>query len=402
MEKPSINERKKIKRKFSNIGCGFLFILIALSLIINYLKVGKLSIEYFERSFSSVVWIGISYVAFMIISYKILYRIVPQISVSTGYPRYDTEKEIRKSNYKIKERVKHFFTKNQYSYYILISLILFILLRHLDIKFFGDEIPYGDILVEAHGLLFDVLIVAIFFSFYEKTREKNSLIERNLEKIEDCRNWKDIEASRIISSSVKRLSNVKVKRIPLIDSYVVNSDLRRAKLVESLVLRSKIIDTNLEEVKLTDSAILKSDFSRCNLRYSNLDDIIVIDSDFTGSYLDYAQLKNGVFINCIFTNTSFNDTDLQGMKINDEHFLEGRTVNLDGELLKMNEVYGLVRSSIDNVSIFRHLMEWKFREFRELLYEEFKQVTYMKRSKGYLPPNYKTKYGQLFEIVKKR
>jgi hypothetical protein len=95
---------------------------------------------------------------------------------------------------------------------ILKAIILFIIIWFL---VSGASIMRGknykgeflnSILVEAHGLLFDIFVFGILIVFFNKMGEKRRNIKRWQEEIDDFRGWNSEEAKFRIVGNIKRLN----------------------------------------------------------------------------------------------------------------------------------------------------------------------------------------------------
>lgn len=118
---------------------------------------------------------------------------------------------------------------------------------------------YKNILVEAHGMLFDILVIGVFIFALHKTGEKRLKreldIKRWQEEIDDFRGWKSEEAKFRIIGNIKRLVRNGITDINLTDSFLKNADLLGANLKETDLRRANLmgaylLDANLEEANL--------------------------------------------------------------------------------------------------------------------------------------------------------
>ncbi len=62
-----------------------------------------------------------------------------------------------------------------------------------------------NVLVEAHGMLFDILDIGVLILFLNKLVEKQMESQRYLDEIDDFRGWESEEASYRIASNLRRL-----------------------------------------------------------------------------------------------------------------------------------------------------------------------------------------------------
>jgi BTB/POZ domain-containing protein KCTD9 len=113
-----------------------------------------------------------------------------------------------------------------------------ILVVGLTILFFGYDKPffgYGydgpflqNIMVEAHGMVLDILVIGLFILWLNKLGEKRLENKRYQDEIDDFRAWKSEEAAHRIAGSIKRLNRNGVSLIDLSDCYLARANLRQA------------------------------------------------------------------------------------------------------------------------------------------------------------------------------
>ncbi len=119
---------------------------------------------------------------------------------------------------------------------ITVSLLT-ALFRFYDLEF-GENV-----LVEAHGMLFDILVIGVFILWLNRKGEKRIANRRYEEEIDDFRGWESDEASHRIRGNIKRLNRNGISKINLSNSYLKSADLKGANLQESYLL-----EVNLQEV----------------------------------------------------------------------------------------------------------------------------------------------------------
>jgi hypothetical protein len=140
---------------------------------------------------------------------------------------------------------------------IFIPLIAFVLLAIFIVLITITRTSHGynksfldAILVEAHGILLDLLIVGILILYLSKIIEKkidiNQSIERYKDEIDDLRRWKSDEAVFKIVGNIKRLNKHNITAIDLRHCYLRNAKLCNLNLRESKLryadLKGAILD----------------------------------------------------------------------------------------------------------------------------------------------------------------
>ena len=171
---------------------------------------------------------------------------------------------------------------------IIVGIFLISIITVLDIKYL--ETSNGrDVLIEAHGLLFDIFVFGVLLAYLNKFLEKKQRSERYKEEIDDFRGWEEKEAKYRILGNIKRLNKLGFGRIDLNNCYLAHADLQQAYLVKS----------NLKNVDLSEANLKFADLSYADLSYANLS-----GADLSHTLLRGANLQNAILKNCILDHTS--------------------------------------------------------------------------------------------------
>ena len=76
------------------------------------------------------------------------------------------------------------------------------------------------VLMEAHGMIFDIAVIGILILWLNKSGEKQINIRNNHNEIDDFRDWKSPEASYRILGAIKRLNREDIYKIDLHECYL--------------------------------------------------------------------------------------------------------------------------------------------------------------------------------------
>ena len=139
----------------------------------------------------------------------------------------------------------------------------------------------GGVLVEAHGMMMDIILFGIILTLYERFTDKRKEIQRLHEEIDDYRGWDEPEAMYRIVGCIKRLNKKGVTKIDLKDCYLKKANLRNA---------------NLQGADLQGANLQEADFRVAGLRGANLKDVYLCTTnlqgaDLRGADLQYANLE---------------------------------------------------------------------------------------------------------------
>lgn len=126
---------------------------------------------------------------------------------------------------------------------------------------YRNGFDWNGILVEAHGMLFDVILFGIILNAYEaasiswrrkeeEASERKRLIKHYKEEIDDFRFWEEKEAVFRIVGSIRRLNKQDISKINLFGCYLKGARLWKAKLAEANLGRINLEGANLGRVDL--------------------------------------------------------------------------------------------------------------------------------------------------------
>lgn len=173
------------------------------------------------------------------------------------------------------------------------------------------KIDLPNIIVEANGMLFDLIVFGVLLSFYDyqKTREQKIEHEKNI--IDDFRGWDSQEGVLRTVGAIKRLNKLGETNLNLRGCF-----LQKARLE----------DVNLKGAKL---------------EYARLE----------GAFLDYAHLEGAKLISAHLEGATLTGTELKGADLFWAH-LDGAHVGQHwfadlGGLTGLSKEYVLERYSID-------------------------------------------------------
>lgn len=148
-----------------------------------------------------------------------------------------------------------------------------------------------NILVEAHGLLFDIFIFGILIVIFNKIGERKREIKRYQEEIDDIRYWKSREAMYKIVGNIKRLEKNGITKIDLRHCFLKHAPLRGVKLLGATLRQAKLQDANLWQAKLQKTNFWKAKLNRANLREAKLQNAILVQAELEGAVFDEANLQ---------------------------------------------------------------------------------------------------------------
>ena len=234
-------------------------------------------------------------------------------------------------NSRLKYWLKHELSQyNVIIFFSTLSLLCLVVITIFDK--FDPEFSKHDILVEAHGLIFDLFVFGILITVFDFLRNRRESRSRFNEEIEDLVGWKSEEAKVKILARIKRLYDLGQRRFFLSNAYLKKADLSCYDLSDSIIVLANIksgsfIQSNLKNVKLTASNLKKVYFTSATLEntdlsHSNCKGAFFTDTDFINTNFEKADLRKASFMCCSFENVNMKGALIEGAFVDDLHWLD--------------------------------------------------------------------------------
>ncbi len=211
------------------------------------------------------------------------------------------------------KRAIAYLTANPARFFLVAAIFWIIIMGILNAK---EGIQWDDILVEANGMVFDLLVFGVLLSVYESLRQKRDKIERLKEEIDDYRHWDEKEATFRIIGAVKRLNKLGISEINLAGCFLrkvrcfeINlskATLENANLSKAILVFSNLSRANLSKANLSGAALMICDLSNANLSNANLSGAKLKISNY------FKKNQNGMLILEEFT---FSGANLTGVNL---------------------------------------------------------------------------------------
>ena len=176
---------------------------------------------------------------------------------------------------------------------------------------------WESLVIGLHGVLIDLVLVAILIFWLDHRRNKKALSQQFKEDLED---YAQLDFDEI---NLKKLGHL--KRLNSNDVYNIN--------VQNLVLNRmhvkniKFIECKLIGFKVADGRVEKSEFTNVNMRSCNFEKSV---------------LKSVKFLNCILLRTKFMNAELKGVHFNSCNLERSNFLgaNMQSVILKLCDIRG--------------------------------------------------------------
>lgn len=161
--------------------------------------------------------------------------------------------------------------------FLMVTVVIILLTSVLN---FYNWAFFENILVEAHGMIFDLLVIGVFVGWLTRLGDRRVAIERYREEIDDFLGWRSEEATHRIVGNIKRLNRAGITDIQLMNAFLENGKLAKVDLSGADLRRVNLRNADLRGVKLRDA----------NLTNADLRGAILSGADFTN-----AELSGAIF-----------------------------------------------------------------------------------------------------------
>jgi uncharacterized protein YjbI with pentapeptide repeats len=233
----------------------------------------------------------------------------------------------------------------------IVLLIVGVIVIGLSLKYYITEFDafWGQVLAEAHGMIFDIAVIGILLYWLNQKGEQRQRIRTYKDEIDDFRLWESEEAAFRTVGNIKRLNRNGIYEINLVNCYLTRTNLnyvnlRGSNLNSANLSNSSLIETNLENTRLNQTNLENSNLNQANLQGayasgSNFNDAFLIKAhfenafliktSFKNAFLMEANLRNSYLVGADFENASLYKADLRGVKgLSIEQLAKAKTLYL--------------------------------------------------------------------------
>jgi len=196
-----------------------------------------------------------------------------------------------------------------------------IVLGILAVIVLGLSLPYylenfdsfaGQILAEAHGMLFDIAVIGILIFWLNKNGEKRQRIRTYKDEIDDFRLWESEEAAFRTVGNIKRLNRHEIHEINLVNSHLSKTNLNYVNLQDSNLNSADLSNSFLIETNLANTRLNQTNLENSNLNQANMEGSYASGANFKDAYLIKTNLQGAFLIKTNFMNAFLMEADLRG------------------------------------------------------------------------------------------
>lgn len=196
----------------------------------------------------------------------------------------------------------------------LVLLVISLLVFGLSAKYYIADFEgfYSQILVEAHGMVFDITIIGLLIFWLNQNGEIRQRIRTYKDEIDDFRLWESDEAAFRTVGNIKRLNRHKIYEINLVNCHLTHTNLNYVMLKGSNLNSANLSASSLIESNLECTRLNQTNLENSNLNQANLNGAYASGANFKDAFLIKAQFENAFLIKSNFKNAFLMEANLRG------------------------------------------------------------------------------------------
>ena len=199
----------------------------------------------------------------------------------------------------------------------------------------------GQVLAEAHGMLFDIAVIGILIYWLNENGAKNLRIRTYKDEIDDFRLWESEEAAFRTVGNIKRLNRHKIFAIELVNCHLTKTNLSYINLTGANLNSANVTRSNLVQCRLTNARMNQTNFEGSNLNQAHLEKSYASGANFNNTFLMKADLSGAFLIKSSFENAFLTEANLRGAFVMGVDFTNATLYKAD-----LREVEGLTAEQL--------------------------------------------------------
>lgn len=245
---------------------------------------------------------------------------------------------------------------------VLVLFVLAVLVATLSWQQYQDGEFYYQLLVEAHGMLFDIAIIGILIFWLNKIGEQRQRIRTYLDEIDDFRLWTSEEAAFRTAGNIKRLNRHGITELNLAECFLARTNLNDAKLELSNLNSANLSQAVLVGADLRKARLNRTNFNAASLNQINLENSYANGANFQSATLIRANMQHCSLImanleNAVMMEANLQNCDLSGANLKNCNLFKADLRNAIGLTSEqLGQASNLSRATIDK-ALFLELQQ---------------------------------------------
>ena len=209
--------------------------------------------------------------------------------------------KLRASWQLLKDRINDILEKPILTSFLVLVLLFFFVIG-LSLPYYIHDFYnfYGQVLSEAHGMLFDIAVIGILIFWLQAQGETRLRIRTYKDEIDDFRLWTSEEAAFRTVGNIKRLNRHKIYNINLVECYLSRTNLSYVMLKESNLNNANLSNSNLIEINLENARLNQTNLENSTLNQANLYGAYASGASFKDAYMIKTNMEKAFLIKANF------------------------------------------------------------------------------------------------------
>ncbi len=191
-----------------------------------------------------------------------------------------------------------------------------------------DEM-YLNVLAEAHGMIFDILVIGMLLYWLREQGDKKQRISQYIDEIDDFRLWESEEAAFRNVGNIKRLNRHGITKIDLVGTYLRKTNLSKVNLTQANLNTANVSNSVLIEANLQEARLNQTNFENANLNQANLSKTYASGANFKDSFLIKANFEGAFLIKTDFSNAYLMEANLRNCALAETNFDDANLYKAD-------------------------------------------------------------------------
>lgn len=191
------------------------------------------------------------------------------------------------------------------------------------------EDMYVNVLTEAHGMIFDILVIGILLFWLREQGEIKQRIRQYKDEIDDFRMWESEEAAFRNAGNIKRLNRYNVTKIELVSAFLAKTNLSQVRLRDANLNTANFTNSMMIEADLQEARLNQTNFENANLNQANLTKTYASGANFKDAFLIKANFEGAFLIRTNFTNAYLMEANLSHCSLTEANFEDANLYKAD-------------------------------------------------------------------------
>jgi hypothetical protein len=204
--------------------------------------------------------------------------------------------------------------------FIIVFLLLLPFVFFFSYRCYRNENILKDLIVNAYGTMFDVLIVGIVITIIDEVISRKRKIEQYIDQIEDLRYWHDMEAVFRIRANINRLQKLGYYALPLQYCFLKGIHLEEVNLSKADLSCTVLCNASFWGADLRKTQMCSADLKQADLKGADLAGADLAEASLCYADLSFSNLKCTNLDGADLSGANLNGADLTGANLNGANF----------------------------------------------------------------------------------